>query len=160
MELFNAFIIENFILFLLCIVMYTNAFVHFHQHRRLSIYSIIITSCCLILAISGFLEVLSKQVFKSIALTQIFSILGYSLRPLCIYFFILMSGNIIKKKWFHLTYIPLIINFLIYCLMFVPYVRDYVVSFHIGDSGNVVFGGGPLRYTSHVVSALYLAALI
>ena len=41
-------------------------------------------------------------------------------------------------------------------MAFIPATKDAVFGFHIADDGLITFGGGPLRYSSHVISALYL----
>ena len=140
--------------------MAVNLIIRYKQHARISVYSLIIISCTLVLAISRTLEDYGKETFN-ILLTTIFSFVGYVMKPCCIYFFIMMSGEIKDKKYFHFTYIPLIINALIFSLMFVPVAKEYVVYFVKNDAGrDIVFQGGFLRYSSHIISALYLLFLL
>ena len=158
MDWYQGLFIRNFILICVAIVMVVNAIQRYKQHPRISVYSILIMGCTLTLAFAGAMELYSKSIGNSyLALT--FAILGYALRPACIYLFILLSKQFKIDKLFHLTYLPLIINLLIYCLAYIPAVSEYIVRFPVGDDGTCSFVGGPLRFTSHVISACYLGWL-
>ena len=74
----------------------------------------------------------------------------------------MMSGEIKSKRHLFFLLIPLFVNGLIYTLMFVPGANKLVVYFTLSETNpsDVVFNSNVLRFTSHVVSALYLAYLI
>ena len=120
---------------------------------------IIINSLVLFLAVSNVIEGYGKDT-NNVILTTIFAFLGYVLRPICIYVFIIMSGVKLNKKYTIASFLPLIINFLIYLLAFIPAIKQYVFFFYKNDIGTLSFGGGVLRFSSHVISLGYLFWLI
>ena len=162
MELFKDFIVNNFLLFCISLVLIVNSISRFKQHPRISFYTIMLMSNTLLIAA----VVLLNNVFKStgnIPGATISSMLGYCLRPICIFFIIMMTGKInAKSKWFPLLFVPLIINFFVYTLMLYPATKEIVVYFVPSDNGGLAFHGGktPLRYFSHIVSGLYLIFLL
>ena len=139
--------------------MYTNSIIRFKQHPRMSLYTIFIISNALLLSVIVTLN--SYAADKGLlVLGTIMSFIGYSLRPVCIYFFILMSGEITpKKKWFFISYIFLILNALVYVFALIPATKEAVFYFTV-DSQGLHYHGGPLRYSSHIISALYLIYLL
>ena len=97
----------------------------------------------------------------NIPLTTICSFFGYVFNPFCIFFFMMMSGEVKSRKHLFLLLIPLIVNGLVYTLMFMPFAKGAIVHFELSEAkDDLVFLAGPLRFTSHIVSALYLAYLI
>lgn len=154
------FFIRNFILLCVCLMMLVNSIQRFKQHQKISLFTILILCCTLVLAVASTLENYAKSLLLP-NLTLVFSIIGYSLRPACLYLFILLSGQYKKGKFFFLTFIPLIINTLIYCLGFIPSVQDYAVHFIVSeDHTSMSFYGGFLRYSSFIIAFGYLAWLI
>ena len=159
MNYFKEFIIDNFILLCAGIVVILNCVQYYQRQKRISLYSILIVVDALLLAIAHTMELYSKEI-KSVPLTTLFSIIGYILRPIAIYFFILMNWENKKPREIIFSCIPFVPLIIIYCLSFVPGVKEYVVNFTINDNGDVAFGGGWLRFTSHVFSGLYLGWLL
>ena len=158
MDWSNAFFIKYFFLILTSIVMIVNSILRYRQHPRISIYTIVIISACLILASAKTLQEYAKDTFN-VPLTTICSFVGYCLNAFCLFFFIMMSGEIKTKKWITILLIPLIINVLIYSMMFIPHLKTFVVYFEKGEDTLHFLSGGPLRFSSHVISALYLLFL-
>ena len=157
---FGQFVVTYFVLLCVSLVMYVNSIQRFKQHPRISLYTILILSNALLLAIMEALNNYAKAA-GLMPLAMISSYLGYCLRPICIYFFILMSGEItIKTKWFFTSYILLIINAVIYLFLFIPATKEAVVFYSYASDGSLNWHGGPLRYSSHIVSALYLLYLL
>ena len=162
MVLFKEFVINNFLLFCISLVLIVNSVIRYKQHTRISLYTILLMSNTLLIAV----VVLLNNTFKStgsIPGATIFSMLGYCLRPICIFFIIMMTGKInAKSKWFPLLFIPLIINFFVYLLMFFPATKELIVYYIPDGDGGLTFHGGdtPLRYFSHIVSGLYLIFLL
>ncbi len=159
MESFKVYIIKNFILICLSIVLYINSFLRYKQHKRISQCVIAITSIAIYLSIGNAISDYTKSQNNIIA-TTIISAIGYSIRPVCVYILILMSGFRVKKKYFFLTYLPLIINAVIYLFAFIPATKYAVFGFESNGAGGIFFFGGPLRFSSHIVSALYLGFLL
>ena len=154
MDLTNTYFVRYFFLLLICFVMGVNSIVRYKNHPRISTFTIIIISAALVLSIAKSLEDYGKAI-GSIALTTLCSFLSYVLNTTCIVLFVLMTGEIKTKKHLIIVLIPLIINFIVYLLMFIPGANHAVVYFELGE-GTVHFHGGPLRFTSHIISALYL----
>ena len=160
MDFLNDFIVVYFFQLLISVVMVANSILRFRQHPRISTYSLVIIGASLLLSVAHTLESYGKTVLN-IPLTTICSYFGYVLNPFCIFFFMMMSGEIKSRRHLILLLIPLIVNGLVYTLMFFPATKEWVVHFAPTESNSgLVFLGGPLRFTSHIVSALYLAYLV
>lgn len=158
MGLFKLFIVNNFILLCVSAFLYINSIVRYRQNRKMNFYIICITSIALILAISNTLQDLCKaNVNLYGALT--FSIIGYTLRPVCLFILMLMSGEVKRGKWFFLYYLPLILNAIVYLVAYIPGTKDIVFGFNVGEDG-LAFAAGPLRFTSHIIAGLYLLYLL
>ena len=161
-EVFKQFIVNNFILFCISLVLIFNCAMRYKQHPRISFYTILLLSNVLLIAVVNLLTNYFKEVGNVPAAT-VFSMLGYMLRPVCLFFIIMMTGKInAKSKWFSLLLIPLILNSCVYLLMPIPATRELVVYYVVGEKGNAFFQSGttPLRFTSHVISGLYLIYLL
>ena len=160
MEWVKSFFVDNFILLCIGIIMLLNSFQRIRQHRRISIYTILIISCTLFLAVARTVENYCRNI-PDPTWSLFFSIMGYLFRPVCLYLFILLALPEKKGKWFWLTALPLLAVFIIYSLGYVPGVREAVVYFTINGEGTYcIFHGGPLRYASHVISLGYLIWMI
>ncbi len=161
MDLLNDFVVKYFFQLLISLVMVSNAILRFKQHPRISIYSLVIIGAALLLSVSKVIEDYAKVVFLNIPLTTVCSFFSYVLNPFCILFFIMMSGEIKSKKHLIVLLVPLIVNAIIYSIMLIPNIGKVVVYFELAENGSsIVFIGGPLRFTSHIVSALYLVYLV
>lgn len=155
-----TYIYKNFILVCLAIVLYVNSILRYKQHRRISQCVIAITTIALYLSIGNALQDYTKSI-GNVAGTTILSYIGYTVRPVCLVLLIVMSGQfIIRRKYEWIVFIPLAINAIIYLFAFFPATKTAVYFFHTNDDGTLSFSGGPLRYTSHLVSLLYLAFLV
>ncbi len=158
MEFLKSFIIDNFILFCVSIVVLVNAFQNKKTQRNTSIYFILIIALAISLAIVSTLELHAKASLV-IPYATIVSAFGYYLRPICIYLFILMSVPKKSKKWMILSSIPLMLNFVIISLAFFPGVKEYVYSYSVDENG-MHFHGSYLRFITHLVSLFYLVWLV
>ena len=161
MNWFQSYIIQNFVLICVCVVLLIYAIQRHSQHKRISFYSILIVSLALVMSVADFLQEYFKAT-GSLAGTFICSLFGYSFRPVYIFLFILMSSKPKSWKFMLLTAIPLFVNFVIYLLGIVPGAQEYVVHFFQNTDGTISWSGGQgvLRFTSHVVSFGYLIWLI
>ncbi len=159
MDEFKLYIVKNFILICLSIVLYVNSILRYRQHKELSKCVITITSIAVYLSIANAIqEHIQNQ--GNIIGTTIISFIGYVIRPVCITLLIRVSGFKIKKQLSFLLWLPLAINATIYLFAFIPATKEAVFYFTENEFGNVVFGGGPLRFSSHIISALYLSFLL
>ena len=160
MQLVGNYFIQNFILLCICLVMYVIAIQRFRQHSRISLYTILLISSALILSVVVALEDYAVDIKGNLYLALACGVFGYSLRPCCVYFLIMMSGRKVPKKYFWLTFMPLILNFIIYCVAFIPSTKYVIFGYSELSDGTLEFVGGPLHYSSHAISALYLVFLL
>lgn len=157
MEYFRAYIITNFILICISAIMVFIALHSFKQHKKMSLCIIVITALTIILSIEENLQLVTKA-NASVIGTEILSYLGYVLKPLVLIWFIRFANGEPRKKWKILYYLPFVACAVIYIFAFIPATQDAVFCFKYNESTNTIhFHGGPLRFTSHVVSAIYLA---
>ena len=156
MEYFKIYIFTNFILLCISAIMLFIAVQNIKQHKRMSTCVISITAIVFVLSIVEVLQIYTKKI-PSIPATMILSYLGYVLRPVCLVFFVIFSKGEPKGKWFYAFLIPLVINAIVYAIAFIPGTAAVIYGFDYASATKIVFVSGPLRYTSHVISGLYLA---
>ena len=161
MEYVKLFVIRYFVLICLSAVLYLNSIQRYRQHPKINKCIILITSLNLVLSVANILEQYGKDNLD-VWFTTFFAFVGYILRPICLYFFIIMSGIKFKKTiWYIISLIPLLINIIIFSLAFIPGMKDVVFGFELSQDGLYIsFAGGPLRYTSHIISLGYLIFLL
>lgn len=157
MNYFKEFIVHNFALFCLAVVIFFNAIMHYHTNKKISKYTIIITVTCLILAFTNFFQLYAiEHGYKYQALT--YSIIGYILRPCFLIFFIKMNENNYHGKYSFLFWVPIILNAILFFLSYIPGTEEVIFGYK--EVGNKLeFIGGPLRYSSHAISFGYLCYL-
>ena len=158
MDLSNSYLVKYFFLLAIAVVMVVNSIFRFKQHPRISTYVIIIIAAALMLSVAKTLEIYGKSV-GNVPLTTFCAFFGYVLNPFCVYFFILMSGEVKSKKMIIIGLIPLVVNLLVFLMMFIPPASHLVVYFE-DAGGTLLFHGGPIRYCSHIISGLYLIYLV
>lgn len=158
MKMFGEFLLDNFVLLCLIVVMVFYAVAQHKQNQRISICSTIISGCCLILSLSNFAQGYFKET-NNLYGTLITSIIGYTIRPACLYFFIIMNHKAYSGKWSFLIWIPLVVNAIVYLCALIPGTKEIIFGFTVNSDGSLSFFGGTLRYTSHVISAAYLCYL-
>ena len=156
MDYFRAYVITNFILVCISAIMVFIALHNYKQHKRMSTCIFVITGLAILLSITENLQLVTKA-NASIIGTEILSYIGYVFRPLVLVWFIIFAKGEPKGKWKILFYAPIAICAIIYIFAFIPATQEAVFWFDYNDYGGISFGGGPLRYTSHVVAGLYLA---
>ena len=160
-DLKGTFLEEYFIMLTISLIMIVISIFRFKQHPRISTYVLALIAASITLSVAKTLEEYGKTV-SNLPLTVICSFLGYTINPFCIFFFIMMSGKPRSKRFVIILLIPLIINIIDYSLMFIPGVNRYVVYFTPKEGGGLGWHGfdSPLRFFSHIISAIYLAYLI
>lgn len=161
MDYFYTYIIRNFILLAICLVMFIHAFQRIREHRRISICIIVIMSLTLAISVAEIMEEVARG-YSSVMGATVSACLKYFLKPACIVAFIVLSGEDLRKKTFWICMLPLLYDFIIYLLPLFPATRTLVIYFVENDSGGISWAPGNmfLRYTSHIVAAFYLAYLI
>ncbi len=156
------FFINHYVLFCIAILMIATSIQKYKEHKEISLYIILIMATTVTIAIFEALTDYFQYQLGSIIGPTILSCLNYVLRPTCILLFILLSGENPRTKKFLFLLIPMAINVIIYILPLIPGCENIVFCFRVSDySSSVVFDGGdtPLRFTSHIISFLYLAYL-
>ena len=156
MEYFRAYVITNFILVCISAIMVFIALHNYKQHKRMSICIFVITALTVLLSIEDNLQLVTKA-NASIIGTEILSYIGYVLKPFVLVWFIIFANGQTRGKWKILFYAPMVVCAIVYIFAFIPATQSAVFWFDYNDHGGISFGGGPLRYTSHVVAGLYLA---
>ncbi len=161
---FVHYLVTNIPLFSITLVMLFLAIKNLPVRRRESIYFIVFTSIVLILSVVVELE--TSSINKGyVVLGTIMSSLGYLLRPVLLYLFVLLAnkGYRRKKIFFIALPIPVFICALIYLfpLFFgVPGLSTFVFSYTLNDAGQLDFHrGGFFNFMSHIACGIYLAVL-
>ncbi len=160
-KMLAEFFVQNFALLCILIGMIFISIQNIHSRNKESFYSLLIVGTTFILSIILALEYLGRVKCYTF-LSTICAVLGYSIRPICLYLFIRLASQ--KKEHPLLFIIPLGVNFLIYCLALfinVPALRTLVFYYDLDSVNNVlVFKRGVLNFSSHIVSLFFLGYLI
>lgn len=158
MDINGSFFAEYFILLAIALVMIVLSISRYQQHARLSRFIILTNLVAIFVAVSKTLEMYGMDNLNP-TLATIFAFVGYILNPLCIFFFIMMSGEVKKAKTAWLLLIPWLISLVVYSLMFIPGAREQVV-YYIVEGNKTVWHGGWMRFASHITSGFYLAVVL
>jgi diguanylate cyclase (GGDEF)-like protein len=139
-----------------------NVIQKYKEHKRLSIYIILILSATLVLALCDSLKFYFQDEIRNVTATLIFSNFGYTIRPVCILLFIFLSGQKFRAKPTIILLIPLLFCFIVYSLPYFPQTRDAVYYYRQGEDGDLYWQSGNtfLRYTSHIVSFIFMCYLV
>ena len=155
----KLFFIQNFALFCISIFIIVNSIIRYKQHKKISLFSILVVSFAILSAVCYLLQEYGR-VKGIVPLATIITIVGYLIRPVCIYLFIMMSGSELKGKLFFLNYLPLLINAIFYIFALIPQTKGAVFYYTPKMDGTLDYVGGPLRFSSHIISAIYLGYLL
>ena len=154
----SSYFVTNFPIFCICIAMGIVSFSHFKTNKKNSIYVFAILSLCLILTVTVFFEMYADQHVMPMLRTWM-SFLGYTIRPICLFFFIRMADrDRLVPPWVFIAVLAL--NALIYipALFYGTEFAKIVYSYVTDSTGTqLVLNRGPLNYSSHVISGLFLA---
>ena len=159
MDIFLKFIVNNFLLFCIAVVLIVNSIMRYKQHPRISLCTILLMSNTLLLAIINLLIDIGRDIANP-NLAMIASAFGYVFRPICIIFIVVMTGKITKKMNVLYLCIPLRLNAIVYIFAFIPATRDAVFYYDYNDLGGIAFHGGLFRFSSHIISGLYLIFIL
>ena len=106
MDWLANYFIDNFILLVLSVIMVIIAIQRYKQHPKISVCTISIIFIAIILSITNRVQEYGRVAgYPYLALTM--GILGYTLRPVCIFLVIVMDEKIVPKKLRWLTALPL-----------------------------------------------------
>lgn len=164
MDVFS-YLANNVPLFSVCAVMIFLAVRNFKIRTKESILFLVFTTIVLYLSIVVAFEKYSQRAGEVI-LGTVFTSMGYIFRPVLLYIFILLTNmdQVRSKKFYLILGIPLIVNIVIYLFPFffgVDALSKLVFYYQSNVDGTASFIRGTfLNFTSHVVSVLYLLALL
>ena len=159
------YLASNVPLFCICVVMVFLAIRNLKLRKKESIHIFVFTGIVLFLTVTVFLEQYSQQI-GNVVLGTVSTSIGYILRPVLLYIFILLANmEHHRPKKFHLILAsPLFLNLIIYLLPLffgVQGVDKVVFYYRLLDNGKAKFERGTfLNFTSHAVCFAYIFALI
>ena len=159
------YLISNIPLFSISAVMIYLAIRNLRVRRKESIYFLVFTTIVIVLSAVCALEKYAQRAGLPVVGT-IFTTLGYILRPILLFIFVLLSNMDFKReRWFfNMIGIPLLINTTVYILplfMGVEPLRTLVFYYQMNDAGGADFMRGTfLNFTSHAICLFYLGVLI
>ena len=159
----DIFILQAFSVFTVVVVMVIVAIQNLTTRRFQSICLLAIMG--MTVALTGLLigEYYAKFDIDHPFLATFITFAGYAIRPFCLYTFLLMSKKEMKRIDY-LLMIPLALNALIYAsslFLNVPFLKELTFYYPLAKSGDVLeHTRGPLNFTSHILSALYLVYLL
>lgn len=162
---FVKYITNNLPLFSIAVVILFIAIRNFKIRKRESALFIAFTAIVLFLSVVVEIERYS-QAIGNVYSGTIFTSLGYIIRPILLFVFILLVNMDQKrsKLFYRLCLIPLAINVVIYLLPLffgVPGISKLVFYYEMNSDGTASFCRGTfLNFTSHILSAIYLGVLI
>ena len=158
------YFLNNFPLLCILISMGFISIRNFSIRRRTSIYFLfiigIIFSLSIITTLIQFFQTDSKYLFWATFVT----VLGYIIRPICIYFFLRLADhkNIFKYYW--VFYIVLGLNVLVYIpalFINVDFLKNLTFYYSVNETtGALVHQRSYLNFFAHIVSFVMLAVLI
>ena len=156
--MFLNYIVTNFALLCIAVSMFFIVIYNVKSQTRVNRYSIYIMVTALLLSIFGAIESWARSVPDQVFVATLFTVLGYVVRPVCLYFFIQLIDKNIKYRW--IFFVILGINLIIYSFSLfinVEALRKLVFYFSLNEEGTgLVFNRGYLNFTSHIVSFLLL----
>lgn len=162
MELLRNYLIENFILLCIAVVLIVTAIRKLKAQKRISIYLILIISATILISIFNSLQVYAEKVLISVKLTTFLAASLYVIRPGVIILFIYLSSEKSKGIWNLVLLLPLFYCIIVNIFPFIKATEQFAFFYDIGEDGFVGWHPGKyrfFRYTSHIVSIIYLVYL-
>lgn len=166
MNRFISYITDNIPLFSIALVIFFIALRNYKIRKKESILFISFISIVIFLSVVVTIERYSQSV-GNVYLGTIFTSLGYIIRPILLFVFILLANMDQKrsKLFYRLCIIPLFINIAVYVLPLffgVPGISKIVFYYQMNEDGLTAsfVRGSPLNFFSHIISAYYLCVLI
>lgn len=162
MEYIKDYFVNNFILLCIIIVMAINSIQKYDEHRDISTYVLSILGIVFFISIFDAFHVYYLSIKPSPKLATLFASFKYVLNPSCILLFILLSGLNPRRKIFYYMLIPLGLDLIVFILPNIEATKNLVMCYDYNSEGQIVWQAGktPLRFISHLISAIYLGYLI
>ncbi|MBR1846644.1 MAG: diguanylate cyclase [Bacilli bacterium] len=157
-----AFVIQNFALICIIAVMSILLAQNIRSRKFMTIILYVVYALVAILAVLLMVEQYTKRDGNLIGATWA-TFLGFAIRPVCLYSFILLS-----RKKFGLTErilaIPLVLNVLVYAssvFLSVEWLSHLAFYYTVpSDGGELVYVRGVLNFFAHILGLIYLAYLV
>ena len=164
MNYFFDYIVKNFVLLCIVIILGITLIRKLKTHKKISIYLLIILFLTLLISIFETLHVyVQYEVVSVVGVTIIAGIL-YNLRPICLLCFILLSGQKPKGVLFYILLVPLTINIITNLFPYFPATSTWSYGYEYSEAENgIIWFGGDItlfRYMPHIVSIFYLIFLL
>ena len=162
MEYLYAFIVRNFVLLCVSVVLGVTLLRRNKSNSRVRLWLFLIIGFALLIGVLESVEEVMQEVVKSVWGTTVIASILYVIRPLCIVLFIFLSGQEFKGKWIPLLIVPMAINLIVCLLPFFGPTAHLTFYFTVYE-GLVGWRAGEValfRYTPHIVSAYYLVLLL
>ena len=163
----SSYFVINIPLFTISIVMAFLAFRNLRVRKKESIFFLVFTLIVLILSVVVFMEKYSQA--KGLPETgTVFTSLGYILRPILLYIFVLLTNMEFKRGrgFYLLVTIPLFVNLLVYLIpvifMKVEPLAKLIFYYQMNDDGvSASFMRGTfLNFISHAICLFYLGVSV
>ena len=161
MEYFRNYLVNNFFLLILIVVMIVIFFFNNELARKKGYLALLIMGFVFVLSLTITFEEVGKD-YGLFFLTCLSTYLGYSLRIVVIYLFLLMARDE-RDKFDLILLIPVILNALVYLpgLFYgVDGLNRFAFFYEETAAGVLEYHRGYLNYFAHFVSLFYLCALI
>ena len=164
MKYFYDFLINNFIVLCVVIVLGITLIRKLKTNKRENIYLLVILFITLLLCIFDTLQDYVEVEKKNVLATTVFASLLYVLRPFCILCFIFLSGQKFKGVWFYIILIPMVVTIITNLFPFFPGTRTWSFYYVYSEvEQNVKWLAGDIqlfRFMPHIVSIIYLVLLL
>lgn len=112
MNYFYYYLVNNFILLCIVIVLSITLIRKLNKNKRTSIYLLIILFITVLLSVFSVIKRYIENETGNVFLTILLGSTLYILRPACLLVFIFLSGQKFKGPWFYILLIPFTINVL------------------------------------------------
>ena len=164
---FSNYLVINIPLFAISVVMSFLAIRNIRVRKRESIYFLVFTAIVLALSVVVFIEKYSQA--KGLPeLGTVFTSIGYILRPILLYIFVLLTNMEYKRGrgFYLLVTIPLLVNLLVYLLpiifMKVEPLARLIFYYQMNSDGLTASfeRGSFLNFVSHAICLVYLGVSI
>jgi len=166
MDTVISYLVINLPLFAISVVMLFLSIRNLRVRKKESLYFIIFTAIVLILSIVVFMEKHSQAVGLPV-LGTIFTSIGYILRPILLYIFVLLTNMEYHRSrcFFLIMTIPLLVNLIVYlfpiAFMNVDPLAKLIFYYQDNGDGTASFMRGSfLNFVSHAICLFYLGTSV
>ena len=164
MNYFFNYIVKNFVLLCIVIILGITLIRKLKTHKKISTYLLIILFLTLLISILETLQEYVQYEVESVVGVTIIAGLLYNLRPICLLCFIFLSGQKNKGILSYILFVPLIFNIITNLFPYFPATSVWSYGYEYSTVENkIVWFGGDItlfRFMPHIVSIFYLLFLL